>query len=71
MASPGDKFIDGANSAEKLYILIAHKVDHLSPQQQAYRYNNHDQNYPSKLFHSALRINNLGCQLTIPNLNRG
>jgi hypothetical protein len=28
---PGDKFIDCANAAEKLYILIAHHIDHLGP----------------------------------------
>ncbi|CAM6190107.1 hypothetical protein CISECK367B_01680 [Citrobacter sedlakii] len=58
MASPGDKFIDGANSIEELNILIAHEVEHLSPQQQAHEYNN-NQNDPSKLFHSTLRFNTL------------
>ncbi|GJK62443.1 hypothetical protein TUM17563_02080 [Klebsiella oxytoca] len=28
---PGNKFIDSADAAEELYILIAHYVKHLSP----------------------------------------
>ncbi|BCG09119.1 hypothetical protein BADSM9389_17850 [Buttiauxella agrestis] len=28
---PGDKFINRANAAEELYILIAHHIDHLGP----------------------------------------
>lgn len=51
---PGNKFIDGANTAEKLYILIAHDIKHLRPQQQAY-YHHDAENDPSKFFHSTLR----------------
>ncbi len=29
---PGNEFIDGANTIEKLHILIAQHVNHLSPQ---------------------------------------
>lgn len=46
---PGNKFIDGANTAEKLYILIAHDIKHLRPQQQAY-YHHDAENDPSKFF---------------------
>ncbi|ABV12291.1 hypothetical protein CKO_01150 [Citrobacter koseri ATCC BAA-895] len=69
MLSPGDKFIDGTNSVEKLYILIAHYVEHLRPQQQTYQRNN-NQDYPPKLFHSALRIHILCHQITTRYLNR-
>ncbi|GEC67268.1 hypothetical protein RTE01_19030 [Raoultella terrigena] len=41
---PGDEFVDGADAAEKLHILIAHYVKHLSPQQQTARYDNNQQN---------------------------
>lgn len=69
MFSPGDKFIDCANSAEKLYILVTHDVEHLGPQQQAHKHYHH-QNYPSKLFHSTLRINILCHQIIMRFLNQ-
>lgn len=70
MTLPRDKFIDGANSVEKLYILIAHEVEHLRPKQQAHKHND-NQNNPSKLFHSTLR-NNILCPYVIMRfLNHG
>lgn len=41
---PGDELVNSANTAEKLHILIAHYVKHLSPQQQTTRYDNDQQN---------------------------
>lgn len=57
MRLPGNKFIDGTNTAEKLYILIAHDVEHLRPHQYAYQHDNY-QHYPANFFHSSstLRI---------------
>ncbi len=36
-----NKFINSANAAEKLNILVAHYVKHLSPQQQAACYDDY------------------------------
>ncbi len=55
MISPRDKLVNGTNSAEKLYILIAHHVEYLRPKQQASQHHD-NQNDPSKLFHSNLRF---------------
>ncbi|EFJ53900.1 hypothetical protein HMPREF9544_05210 [Escherichia coli MS 153-1] len=55
MISPRDKLVNGTNSAEKLYILIAHHVEYLRPKQQA-RQHHDNQSDPSKLFHSNLRF---------------
>lgn len=69
MALPGDKFIDNANTTEKLDVLIAHHIKHLGPKHQAnYQDGNHKQ--PPKLSHSTLRINILCKQVTIGLLNR-
>ncbi|KTG62465.1 hypothetical protein K25_24830, partial [Klebsiella pneumoniae] len=38
---PRNKFINSANAAEKLNILVAHYVKHLSPQQQAACYDDY------------------------------
>jgi hypothetical protein len=55
MRLPGNKFIDGANTAEKLYILIAHDVEHLRPHQYAYQHDNyqHTQRIFSLQLHSS------------------
>lgn len=55
MLLPRDELIDGADAIEELNILIAHDVEHLSPEQQAAKHG-YDQNCPSKLFHSTLRL---------------
>jgi hypothetical protein len=67
---PGDKLIDCADAAEKLYILIAHYVKHLSPQQQTARYDDYQQN-PAYFFHSILRISIRCFQDNMSILNRG
>ena len=53
---PGDKFIDCADAAEKLYILIAQYINHLGPQKQAGD-DHRRQDNPSVLFHSFLHFN--------------
>jgi len=52
---PGDELIDRANAAKKLYILIAHHIDRLRPQNDA-RDQHYNQNYPAYSFHSTLRL---------------
>ncbi len=58
MPSPGNKFIDNADTAEKLHILIAHNIQHLGPHQQADNQRG-DHDKPPKFSHYSLRINTL------------
>ncbi len=69
MPLPGDKFIDNANTTEKLYVLIAHYIEHLGPEHQA-NYQDGNDKQPPKLSHSTLRINTLCKQVTPGMLNR-
>jgi hypothetical protein len=63
MLSPGNKFIDNADAAEKLHILIAHHVKHLGPQQQAGNQRG-DHDKPPKFSHYILRIKTLSQRLS-------
>ncbi|AHJ73538.1 hypothetical protein BBB57_01440 [Kosakonia sacchari] len=69
MPLPGDEFIDDADAAEELYILITHYVKHLSPEQQAdHQYGS--QNQPSIFSHSTLRYVARCNQVIMASLNR-
>jgi hypothetical protein len=69
MPLPGDEFVDDADTAEKLYILIAHHVKHLSPEQQA-AYQHDDQDQPSIFSHSTLQYIVRCNQVSMATLNR-